>query len=131
MDNYLLMGHILQCKVIPKDKVHPELWIGANKKWRKIPWDRVVRVSHHKVNGHQLMLRLIFEPLYVQPRTEEGIRKAEKRLMRRQRERKRKLEEAGIQYNFDAVSYVSVVISLIPPEPINTVLKQKKKPKSS
>lgn len=87
MDNYLLMGHILQCKVIPKDKVHPELWIGANKKWRKIPWDRVVRVSHHK------------------PRTEEGIRKAEKRLMRRQRERKRKLEEAGIQYNFDAVSY--------------------------
>nr|GAT60872.1 predicted protein [Mycena chlorophos] len=26
MDNYLLLGHILRCKVIPKDKVHPELW---------------------------------------------------------------------------------------------------------
>ncbi|KAI0279761.1 hypothetical protein BGY98DRAFT_933059 [Russula aff. rugulosa BPL654] len=26
MDNHLLMGHILTCKVIPKDDVHPELW---------------------------------------------------------------------------------------------------------
>jgi len=49
MDNYLLMGHILQCKVIPKDKVHPDLWVGANRKWRQVPRDRIVRVQHHKV----------------------------------------------------------------------------------
>ncbi|KAI6155393.1 hypothetical protein BKA82DRAFT_4078057 [Pisolithus tinctorius] len=87
MDNYLLMGHILQCKIIPKDEVHPELWVGANRKWRKVPQDRIVRVQHHK------------------PRSEDSIHKAEKRLMRRQRERKRKLEEAGIKYDLDAVSY--------------------------
>ncbi|KAG6330834.1 hypothetical protein ID866_8257 [Astraeus odoratus] len=87
MDNYLLMGHILQCKVIPKDKVHPELWVGANRKWRSVPRDRIVRLQHHK------------------PRTEENIHKAEKRLMKRQRDRKRKLEEIGIKYSFDAVSY--------------------------
>lgn len=87
MDNYLLMGHILQCKVIPKDKVHPDLWVGANRKWRQVPRDRIVRVQHHKA------------------RTEESIRKAEKRLIKRQKERKRKLEEAGIKYNFEAVSY--------------------------
>ena len=49
MDNYLLMGHILSCKVIPKDQVHPELWVGANRKWRAVPRDRVARVAHNKV----------------------------------------------------------------------------------
>jgi len=49
MDNYLLMGHILRCKVIPKDQVHPELWVGANRKWRAVPRDRVARVAQNKV----------------------------------------------------------------------------------
>lgn len=49
MDNYLLTGHILTCKVIPKDEVHAELWIGANKKWRPVPNSRVARVKHNKV----------------------------------------------------------------------------------
>ena len=49
MDNYLIMGHLLQCKVIPKDKVHSELWVGANRKWRVVPRARVERVTHNKV----------------------------------------------------------------------------------
>ncbi|KAF8626418.1 hypothetical protein AX17_006584 [Amanita inopinata Kibby_2008] len=48
MDNYLILGHILQCKVIPKDKVHPQLWIGANRKWRVVPRARVVKAAHNK-----------------------------------------------------------------------------------
>ncbi|KAG8213223.1 hypothetical protein J3R82DRAFT_11688, partial [Butyriboletus roseoflavus] len=87
MDNYLLMGHILKCKVIPRDEVHPELWVGANRKWRPVPRDRIARVQHNK------------------SRTEESIRRAEKRLMKRQEERKRKLAKVGIQYDFDAVAY--------------------------
>ncbi|KAI0694655.1 hypothetical protein C8T65DRAFT_666435 [Cerioporus squamosus] len=87
MDNYLLMGHILTCKVIPKDQVHPELWVGANRKWRAVPRDRVARVAHNK------------------PRTEEETAKAEARLLKRQEQRKRKLEEAGINYDFEAVAY--------------------------
>ncbi|KIK96036.1 hypothetical protein PAXRUDRAFT_826421 [Paxillus rubicundulus Ve08.2h10] len=87
MDNYLLMGHILRCRVIPKDEVHPQLWVGANRKWRPVPRDHLARVQHNKT------------------RTEENIHKAENRLMKRQKERKRKLEEAGIQYDFDAVAY--------------------------
>ena len=50
MDNYLLMGHILICKVIPKDEVHPSLWVGANRKWRAVPRDRIARVNHNKVH---------------------------------------------------------------------------------
>ncbi|KAH9928424.1 hypothetical protein B0H21DRAFT_700356 [Amylocystis lapponica] len=91
MDNYLLMGHILTCKVIPKDDVHPELWVGANRKWRIVPRDRVARVQHNK------------------PRTEEEQKTAEARLLRRQALRKRKLEESGIKYDFEAVAYVSLV----------------------
>jgi len=87
MDDYLLMGHLLRCEVIPKDKVHPELWVGANKKWKKIPMDRIERLKHDK------------------PRTAEEMEKAENRLIKRQNEKKRKLEEAGIKYKFDAVAY--------------------------
>ncbi|KDQ24618.1 hypothetical protein PLEOSDRAFT_1013631, partial [Pleurotus ostreatus PC15] len=87
MDNYLLMGHLLICKVIPKDEVHPELWIGANRKWRKAPTARIARQVHNK------------------PRTEEEIERATKRLLKRQDQKKRKLAEAGINYNMDKVAY--------------------------
>ncbi|KAF9234628.1 hypothetical protein BU15DRAFT_65551 [Melanogaster broomeanus] len=89
MDNYLLMGHIMRCRVIPKEEVHPELWMGANRKWRPVPRDRISRLQHNKVTTMDY----------------ESIHRAEKRLMKRQRERKRKLEEAGIKYDFDAVAY--------------------------
>ncbi len=49
MDNYLLMGHILTCKVVPKDDVHPELWVGANRKWRVVPTYRLAQAQHNKV----------------------------------------------------------------------------------
>ncbi|KAI9460364.1 hypothetical protein F5148DRAFT_983295 [Russula earlei] len=89
MDNYLLMGHILTCKAIPKDRVHPELWVGANRKWRVVPTYRLAQAQHNK------------------PRTEIQQRAAEKRLLSRQAARKRKLAEAGIVYNFEKVAYVS------------------------
>ncbi|KDQ57076.1 hypothetical protein JAAARDRAFT_130954 [Jaapia argillacea MUCL 33604] len=89
MDNYLLMGHIIRCKLIPKDEVHPELWVGANKKWRVIPRDRIARQLHNKL------------------RTEEEQQKAEQRLLKRQEAKKRKLEEAGIKYDISKVAYVS------------------------
>ncbi|KDR76368.1 hypothetical protein GALMADRAFT_247808 [Galerina marginata CBS 339.88] len=87
MDNYLLMGHILRCKLIPKDQVHPELWIGANRKWRVVPKEQVARSEHNKL------------------RTDDEQARATKRLLKRQAERKRKLAKSGINYDFDAVSY--------------------------
>jgi nucleolar protein 15 len=87
MDDYLLLGHILTCKVIPKDEVHPELWVGANRKWRVVPTYRLAHAQHNK------------------PRSEGQQRAAEKRLLSRQASRKRKLAEAGIMYDFDKVEY--------------------------
>lgn len=56
MDNYLLMGHILTCKVIPKDEVHPELWVGANRKWRVVPTYRLTQAQHNKVSSYATYL---------------------------------------------------------------------------
>lgn len=51
MHNYLLMGHILKCNVIPQDEIHPELWVGANKKFRKVPRARLEKVRQDKVSA--------------------------------------------------------------------------------
>ena len=106
MDNYLLMGHILTCEVIPKDDVHPELWVGANRKWRVVPTYRLAQAQHNKVRSPAFrldddLIRLL------QPRNQTQRHTAEKRLIKRQEARKRKLAEAGIVYNFEKVEHVS------------------------
>ncbi|KAI4249528.1 MAG: hypothetical protein L6R42_008948, partial [Xanthoria sp. 1 TBL-2021] len=41
MDNYLMFGHILKCKVVPPGDVHENLWKGANKRFKKVPWSKI------------------------------------------------------------------------------------------
>jgi nucleolar protein 15 len=41
MDNYLLFGHILKCRVVPKEQVHDDLFKGANKRFKKVPWNKM------------------------------------------------------------------------------------------
>ncbi|KAH6897432.1 hypothetical protein B0T10DRAFT_476828 [Thelonectria olida] len=41
MDNYLLFGHILKCRVIPKDQVHDDLFKGANRRFKEVPWNKM------------------------------------------------------------------------------------------
>jgi nucleolar protein 15 len=109
MDNYLLSGHILRCKLIPNDQVSPDLWVGANRKWRQVPRDRVARVSHNKVRYFLCVCEGMGLRNDFQPRTEEEQSRAEDRLLRRQEEKKRKLEELGIDYDFGDAAYVSIL----------------------
>lgn len=37
MDNYLMFGHILKCKLIPDDQVHPDLFKGAGQRFKVDP----------------------------------------------------------------------------------------------
>ncbi|BEI87116.1 hypothetical protein CcaverHIS002_0704620 [Cutaneotrichosporon cavernicola] len=83
MHNYLLMGHLLQCAVVPKDQVHPELWVGANKKFRKVPRARLEKVRNDKA------------------RTKEQQSKANAKVLARQDERRAKIKAAGIAYEFE------------------------------
>ncbi|KAL5000642.1 hypothetical protein BDV10DRAFT_31143 [Aspergillus recurvatus] len=41
MDNYLMYGHILKCKFVPSEQLHPELWKGANRRFKATPWNRI------------------------------------------------------------------------------------------
>ncbi|KAJ6788668.1 hypothetical protein PWT90_04977 [Aphanocladium album] len=41
MDNYLLFGHILKCQVVPKERVHEDLFKGANRRFKKVPWNKM------------------------------------------------------------------------------------------
>jgi hypothetical protein len=50
MHNYLLMGHILQCKLLGEEEIHPELWIGSGQKWRSVKYERVERQRFNQVS---------------------------------------------------------------------------------
>lgn len=41
MDNYLLFGHILKVKVIPDEQVPTDVFKGANKRFKKVPWNKM------------------------------------------------------------------------------------------
>jgi len=36
--------------VIPAEDVHPHLWVGANKKFRKVPRARVEKMKNERVS---------------------------------------------------------------------------------
>ncbi|KAI0113772.1 RNA-binding domain-containing protein [Nemania sp. FL0031] len=82
MDNYLLAGHILKVKMVPKSQVHEKLWVGANKRFKKIPWN--------KMAGNKLK-----KPLTESAWTEKISKEEAKR-----NERAKKLLELG--YEFEA-----------------------------
>ena len=41
MHNYLMFGHILKCRTVPKEQVHENLWVGANKRFSRIPYNKI------------------------------------------------------------------------------------------
>jgi nucleolar protein 15 len=82
MDNYLMFGHLLKVKLIPDEQVPENLFKGANKRFKKVPWN--------KLEGRKL---------------EQG--KSEKAWDERaEREQKRRSEKAeklkGIGYEFES-----------------------------
>ena len=41
MNNYLLFGHLLKCSLIPKEQVSPNLWKGADRRFKEVPWNKM------------------------------------------------------------------------------------------
>ena len=41
MNNYLLFGHILKCSIVPKEQVHANLWKGADRRFKTVPWAKI------------------------------------------------------------------------------------------
>ncbi|KAG8954144.1 hypothetical protein FRC04_000364 [Tulasnella sp. 424] len=92
MNNYLLFGRLLVCKIVPPEDVHPNTWLGANKKWRMPAQNHKARRTQNK------------------PRDEVEQAKAEKRLLKRQDARAKKLKEMGIDYDIAAAGYQIVLL---------------------
>ncbi|KAI1766582.1 hypothetical protein GGR53DRAFT_485856 [Hypoxylon sp. FL1150] len=88
MDNYLLFGRVLKVKIVPQSQIHDDLWKGANKRFKKVPWN--------KIAGNQLK-----KPLSESTWTQK-ISKEEQR----RNERAKKLQDMG--YEFEAPKMKSV-----------------------
>lgn len=97
MDNYLLFGHILKCRVIPNDQVHQDLFKGANRRFKNVPWN--------KMAGYQLQ----------KPLTEAAW---EAKVVKEESKRSKKAAKlAEIGYEFEA----PVIRSVPPPAPVAAI----------
>ena len=38
-----MYSHILKCKFVPTEQLHPEVWKGANRRFKRTPWNRIER----------------------------------------------------------------------------------------
>ncbi|KAL8870974.1 MAG: hypothetical protein Q9174_003104 [Haloplaca sp. 1 TL-2023] len=82
MDTYLMFGHILKCKVVPPEEAHENLWKGANKRFKKVPWNKIEGKKMEKAVGRKQW---------------------EKRVENEQKRRSKKAEKAkSFGYEFEA-----------------------------
>ncbi len=80
MDKYLLFGHILRCKFAAPETLHPDLWRGANKRFKTVPWN--------KIEGRKLEL----------PMGREGWEKRIEKEKKRREERSDAMKAFGYEY---------------------------------
>jgi len=86
MNNYLLFGHILKCKIVPRDDIEvvEKLFIGANKRFKPRPGAKLQKAELEK------------------KRTKEEWRKKEEAENSKRKGINEKLKRKGIDYEFDA-----------------------------
>lgn len=50
MDNYLMFGHLLKVRVVPKEQVHKDLFKGAGRRFKAVPWNKIERSRLNKTD---------------------------------------------------------------------------------
>ncbi|PLW38086.1 hypothetical protein PCASD_11786 [Puccinia coronata f. sp. avenae] len=80
--NYLLSGKLLQCKLLEKDEIHPELWVGAGTKFMK---DCKIRLDRQKHNQPKPLSQQIV---------------ISNRVVEKEQKKRQRLAEQGIDYDF-------------------------------
>jgi len=91
MHNYLLFESMLQVKLVPFDKINPKMWIGANKPFRTINWQKLERDRHNRVKTPKEQSRHLAL------------------LVKKDQKRRKKLQAAGIDYDYPELK------AIIPP----------------
>jgi nucleolar protein 15 len=82
MDKYMMFGRTLECHLMDKDKVHPETFKNAHRKFHKVPWAKLERERHN------------------QPRGAKQQDKRVKNLLKKEAKKRKKLAALGIEYTF-------------------------------
>eukprot|EP00168_Porphyra_purpurea_P004982 TRINITY_DN1600_c0_g2_i2.p1 TRINITY_DN1600_c0_g2~~TRINITY_DN1600_c0_g2_i2.p1 ORF type:complete len:269 (+),score=87.91 TRINITY_DN1600_c0_g2_i2:190-996(+) len=49
MHGYLMFGRLLDVHMVPAERQHARLWVGAERKWHRIPWRAIERQRHNEV----------------------------------------------------------------------------------
>ncbi|KAF3774455.1 putative RNA-binding protein [Nymphaea thermarum] len=80
MHNYLLFEHMLQVHIVPSERVHPNMWKQAKRKYDPSRGRRLERMRHNK------------------DRTAEEHKNLVDAIMRRDLMRRKKIKAAGIDY---------------------------------
>ena len=86
MNGYFLAGRRLVCHVVKKDNVHEKMFAGSNRKFRPIPWRMIEKQRHNA------------------PRSEAQQKKVVSGLLSREKRKREKLKELGIDYDFPGYS---------------------------
>ncbi|KAF3903827.1 hypothetical protein AA313_de0207289 [Arthrobotrys entomopaga] len=58
MNNYMLYGHILKCKLLPDTECNERMWMGANRKWKVSPLNKIRRIKHERKRHPQVWDKL-------------------------------------------------------------------------
>ena len=82
IDGYIMFGQVLKCSIVRRADVHPDLFKGCDRKFRAIPWQRIAAEIHDK------------------PLTASEERTRNRRLLRDERKRQKRIADAGIDYEF-------------------------------
>lgn len=86
MNGYMLFTQKLVCSVLESSAVHPDLFKGTHKKFKKVPWAKIEAARHN------------------QPRTTAQHAQRVARALSRDQKRSQQLKAAGIAYKYDVLS---------------------------
>jgi nucleolar protein 15 len=105
MDKYILFGNNLVCRVLKQIEVHSNLFKGAGKLFRKVPWRDIAKKRQNK------------------NRDELEIAKIHTRLRAKDKKKRAKLAAMGIKYEFEGyASSATLKISDVKPAPQKAIV---------
>ena len=82
MNGYLLFESVLKVRTMTEAECHPEMWKGANRKFKQVPWQKKAADVHDR------------------ERTAEEQKKRTSALKSKERQRRKKIAASGIEYDF-------------------------------
>lgn len=85
MDGHFMFAQRLTVRCLKRGEVHPELFKGANRKFKQIPWRKIEAERHNR------------------QRTPQEHAKRVATLLRRDRKRRERISSAGIDYEYDGL----------------------------